>query len=463
LVNAVACRYGNEFFTVLEAARNTAGAMTIDAITLQDFSFFKGNRNIFSLINRCTTQAGAQVLRRHITRPPDRFEDVQEYQSGVKFWMQHLDAWPEIISNGTLIMIEKFYETPEAGSFRPNTIAIAINSMVQKLFNKNEYSFIRFSVSHLIDFLKGCRLLTGLLDHDPPVRIRQELEYMYQTLELPLCASLLSCDQHTAQKDMLLFSYRARREMKHIVQQMMAAYACLDAMQSLARAAAEHRWVMPELLPSTALQYSCRQLCHPLLPKPVPYDMAFSEEHNFLFLTGANMSGKSTLLRSLGIGAVLAHIGMAVPAQEMTISFLEGIISNMQVEDDILKGESYFFAEVSRTKLTAEKLSESSYHLVLMDELFKGTNVHDAYECTNAVIEGLQTQKQNLLALSTHLYELADQLQSKPGMIFRYFHTAIDPGGHYHFTYQLKEGVSNDRIGFLVLKKEGILDLLQRK
>jgi len=462
LINVAACCYGNDFFAVLKAADNTSGIMTIDAITLQDFSFFKGNRNIFSLINRCTTQAGAEVLRRHIMRPPHKFEDLQEYQSGVKFWMQHSEAWPEIISNGTLIMIEKFYETPEAGSFRPNTIAIAINSLAQKLLHKSDSSFIRFSVSHLVDFLKGCRQLTGLLEEHPPKPVRQELEYMNQTLDLPLCTSLLLCDQHTSQKNILLLSYRARREMKHIVQQMTAAYARLDAMQSLARAGAAHRWVMPELLPSSALQYSCRKLSHPLLQQPVSYDIDFTETQHFLFLTGANMSGKSTLLRSLGIGAVLAHIGMAVPAECMRISFLEGIISNMQVEDDILKGESYFFAEVSRMKLTAEKLSKSSYHLVLMDELFKGTNVHDAYECTNAVVEGLQTQKRNLLALSTHLYELAARLQSKPGMIFRYFHTAIDPDGHYHFTYQLKEGISNDRIGFLVLKKEGILDLLKR-
>lgn len=463
MVHAVAYCYGNGGRWVLYSACNTNGAMTIDAITLQDFSFFKGQYNIFNLINRCTTQAGAQVLRRHITRPPKVYEELQEYQLGVKFWMQHWDAWPEIISNGTLIMIDKFYETPEAGNFRPNTIAIALNSFVQKLFKKNEYSFIRFSVSHLVDFLKGCQQITSLLDQEPPPIVRRELEEMQQTLALPLCASLLLCDQNTSSQHMLLLSYRARREIKHIIQQMMATYARLDAMQSLARASVEHRWTMPELLPSDALQYNCRQLYHPLLPKAVPYDMAFSAAQNFLFLTGANMSGKSTLLRSLGIAAVLAHIGMAVPAADMKISFLKGIISNMQVEDDILKGESYFFAEVSRMKLTAEKLSESSYHLVLMDELFKGTNVHDAYECTNAVIEGLQTQQHNLLALSTHLYELADTLQKKPRMIFRYFHTAIDPSGHYQFTYQLKEGVSNDRIGFLVLKKEGILDLLKSK
>ncbi|MEO8428635.1 MAG: DNA mismatch repair protein MutS, partial [Verrucomicrobiota bacterium] len=64
---------------------------------------------------------------------------------------------------------------------------------------------------------------------------------------------------------------------------------------------------------------------------------------NFLLLTGANMSGKTTFMRSLGVSALLAHLGMGVPAASLRISFLQGIITNMQVEDNILRGESYFF------------------------------------------------------------------------------------------------------------------------
>src|SRR5690606_32867402 len=134
-----------------------------------------------------------------------------------------------------------------------------------------------------------------------------------------------------------------------------------------------------------------------------------------LFLTGANMSGKSTLMRTLGIAALLAHTGMGVPAASMRISFLNGIISNMHVQDSIVLGESYFFAEVKRMKLTAQKLAESEYNLVLMDELFKGTNVHDAYECSMAVIEGLSYKRKNIMVLSTHLYELKEQLQQPKG------------------------------------------------
>ena len=96
-----------------------------------------------------------------------------------------------------------------------------------------------------------------------------------------------------------------------------------------------------------------------------------------------------------------------------------------------------------------------------MDELFKGTNGYDAYECSYAVIKGLLNKKNNFMVLSTHLSELSEQLQSFPEIIFRYCQTNKDEQGRYEFTYQLKKGVSNDRIGFLVLKNEGVLDILK--
>ena len=98
-----------------------------------------------------------------------------------------------------------------------------------------------------------------------------------------------------------------------------------------------------------------------------------------------------------------------------------------------------------------------------MDELFKGTNVHDAYECSKAVIEGLLSHSNSLMMLSTHLYELSENLKEYSNILFRYCYTKLDTSGSYQFTYQLKEGVSNDKIGYLVLKNEGVLDLLYKR
>ena len=437
--------------------------MNLDKTTLNDLSFLTGEHAVFTRINRCTTQMGAEALRQQVLNPPATYDQLKDQQAAVRFWEQHLDQWPKVISNGTLVMLDKFYESADMAAGRPNRLNMMISSMMQKLFNRNEYSFVRFSVSHLIDFLKGCNEMTALLEAEPPAMIKKELESFRHALQLPLCQSLVQTDADGPQRILLELSYHARREIKNLVRKMIEGYARLDALQSMARATKEHNWVLPDLLPPDQLTYKARALYHPLLQHPVAYDVLFAKDKNFLFLTGANMSGKSTLIRAMGVGALLAHLGMGVPAQAMQISFLEGIITNMHIEDNIILGESYFYAEVLRMKMTAQKLNKNRYHLVLMDELFKGTNVHDAYECSRAVIEGLLTQQDNLMALSTHLNELSEDIKDEPNVTFRYCYTRISDNGHYEFTYQLKEGVSKDRIGYLVLKQEGVLDLLRRE
>ena len=114
-------------------------------------------------------------------------------------------------------------------------------------------------------------------------------------------------------------------------------------------------------------------------------------------------------------------------------------------------------------KQTAQKMQHPTPNLVLMDELFKGTNVHDAYECTKAVIAGLLHQPNHLIILSTHLYEVARQFETMKQIQFAYFVTNIQEDDNFNFTYQLKSGISNDRIGYRILQKEGIIELLMRE
>ena len=113
-------------------------------------------------------------------------------------------------------------------------------------------------------------------------------------------------------------------------------------------------------------------------------------------------------------------------------------------------------------KQTAERLLKRQPHLVLMDELFKGTNVHDACECTRAVVEGLLNHPNHLMILSTHLYEVAQQFSGNNKIQFSYFITRMKDSG-YEFSYELKPGISNDRIGYLILQKEGVIELLNSK
>jgi len=99
--------------------------------------------------------------------------------------------------------------------------------------------------------------------------------------------------------------------------------------------------------------------------------------------------------------------------------------------------------------------------LILIDELFKGTNVQDAMKCSTVVIEGLIKIKTSLFILSTHLYEIAETLKEYPNIKFKYFETNVEDE-KLSFNYNLKDGISNDRLGYLILKREKVIELLEK-
>jgi DNA mismatch repair ATPase MutS len=217
--------------------------------------------------------------------------------------------------------------------------------------------------------------------------------------------------------------------------------------------------IRPTFLQDELPAINATKLRHLLLEKPVSYDVQLNQEKNFIFLTGANMAGKSTLIKGLGLSVYLAHMGMGVPAEKMEMTLFDGILSNINVEDNIIKGESYFFNEVKRIRNTVTRINDGKRWLVLIDELFKGTNIQDAMKCSLAVITGLINMKNGLFILSTHLYEIGEELKKYPSISFKYFETKLEEN-ELSFSYQLKNGISQDRMGYLILQKEGVIDLL---
>jgi len=143
----------------------------------------------------------------------------------------------------------------------------------------------------------------------------------------------------------------------------------------------------------------------------------------------------------------------------MRLTVFDGLLSNINVTDNIAKGESYFYNEVKRIRETLKKINNGKKWLVVIDELFKGTNIQDAMKCSLAVIKGLIKFRNGLFILSTHLYEIGEELRKHPSISFKYFETQLI-GEQLHFSYQLKDGISQDRMGYLILRKEGVIELL---
>jgi DNA mismatch repair ATPase MutS len=243
--------------------------------------------------------------------------------------------------------------------------------------------------------------------------------------------------------------------------ELIGIFGRMDAWYAMAMAMKTYDLCFPNFINQPQPLIDARLLYHILLPRPIPYDVHMSKESNFLFLTGANMAGKSTFIKSIGSAVFLAHLGMGVPAKEMHLTMFDGLLSNINVVDNIIKGESYFFNEVQRVKNTILKINDGRKWLVLIDELFKGTNVKDAMKCSSVVIKGLIKIKNSLFVLSTHLYEIGEELKEYPNISFKYFETAVNDD-QLEFSYQLKDGISNDRLGYLILKREKVVDMLEK-
>jgi DNA mismatch repair ATPase MutS len=248
---------------------------------------------------------------------------------------------------------------------------------------------------------------------------------------------------------------------RHHALTLIQIFSQLDAWYAMAKAMQVYNLSFPVMTEQEDPYIEAKGLHHLLLEKPVSYDLSMNPKSNFIFLTGANMAGKSTFIKSVGLAVFLAHLGMGVPAREARMTLFDGILSNINVMDNIAKGESYFFNEVQRIKHTVEKINDNRRWLVLIDELFKGTNIQDAMKCSTTVIRGLIKINRALFILSTHLYEIGEELKDYPNISFKYFETNIHED-QLDFSYQLKDGISNDRLGYLILKREKVVELLDR-
>jgi DNA mismatch repair ATPase MutS len=203
-----------------------------------------------------------------------------------------------------------------------------------------------------------------------------------------------------------------------------------------------------------------KNLRHPALAKGVGNDLDLHSTRNLLFLTGANMAGKSTLMKSTGIALYLAHAGFPVAADEMFFTIKDGLYSSINVPDNINLGYSHFYAEVLRVKRAAELVSGGKNMLVMFDELFKGTNVKDAYEGTLEVTRAFAGYPNCLFMISTHIIEAGEALKGNSHILFGYMPTIME-AGRPAYPYRMAEGITEDRQGMIIIQNEGIPELLK--
>jgi hypothetical protein len=235
------------------------------------------------------------------------------------------------------------------------------------------------------------------------------------------------------------------------------AWGEFEALLALATYAAEHEenaW--PEILDGAAT-FEAKGMVHPLLAREdaVANDVALGAGVQFLLISGSNMAGKSTLLRTVGLNAVLAMAGTSVPARGLRMSALQ-IGASLAIADSLAEGKSKFLAEVERLRdLVALARENQKASLFLIDELFSGTNSLDRRVAAEAVLRALLGAGA-IGALSTHDLALAE-LAEIAALGGRNVHMASpDESDPLGFDYLLKGGVNRTTNGVAIVRLLGL-------
>lgn len=195
---------------------------------------------------------------------------------------------------------------------------------------------------------------------------------------------------------------------------------------------------------------------HPLInPNELVRNDFFMEERRFIIVTGANMAGKSTFLRTVGINMVLAMAGAPVCADEFIFKPVK-LFTSMRASDSLQKNESYFYAELKRLKELLTMLQQESRTMVILDEILKGTNSEDKQKGSKLFLKQLVKRKATGI-IATHDLSLAALEQEHTNEIQNFcFEIEID-GEDIHFDYKLKEGVTKKMNASLLMAQMGLL------
>ena len=237
----------------------------------------------------------------------------------------------------------------------------------------------------------------------------------------------------------------------------------IDVYVSVAKVARERGFVFGRALPPGGNILDIEGVYHPLLEGAVPNTLNVDGSNNMIFLTGANMAGKSTFMKAFSISVFLAHMGFPLPVKRMEFSVRNGILTTINLPDDLSMGYSHFYSEVLRVRRVAERVKHLDNLIVVFDELFRGTNVKDAFDATVAVTEAFAAKRSCTFIVSTHIIEAGEVLRERCDNVnFMYFPTVMK-GGMPMYTYTLTEGITNDRHGMRIINDEKIVDILTAK
>ncbi len=230
----------------------------------------------------------------------------------------------------------------------------------------------------------------------------------------------------------------------------------VEVLNSMANFAYQNQdFIFPEL--SEEIAFSAKMLGHPAIPaqQRVCNDFSISQGTKTFIVTGANMAGKSTFLRTIGINLILAQTGSVVCAAEIRLSPMP-LLTSIRIDDSLSSNESYFYAELKRLQYIISQLSDKTPALVIIDEMLRGTNSVDKHKGSEGFLRRL-LQKNTITFIATHDVELGKLATEFKGQVKNYCFEAEIKNEELFFDYKLRNAISQNLNASFLMHKMGII------
>ena len=437
-----------------------------DKQTIGDLELFTDEKNrnsIYAFLNRTVTIGGQDALYEMLDNPVSDIHFLETRKGEINFFFRY--RYHLKLHKRQLDYIE-FYLKNRRFPLRDNIIDAKFDALSNKIRPNSDYYIISEGILHIVELLIDLKMFIqeaqALL---MPVSLQKEIENIKKITSSKKISDLLKKppkqirDFSSSQINKLDRLFRVTE--KDAFRELLTAVYKIDVLQTLSQIMENEGFSLPEYCPDSETEFNVVDGFHPLLASPVKNSFSFGPQSNLCFVTGPNMAGKSTFLKTMGLMIYLSHVGFPVPAKALRTSIFNGLYTTINLSDNMNLGYSHFYSEVKRVKDLALKIKPASRFLIIFDELFRGTNVKDAYDASLLIISALAKIRNNIFFISTHILEIAEAIENHGTIMFRCFGSElINQQPIYDF--KLKVGISEERIGLLIIKNEGIPQILEK-
>jgi DNA mismatch repair protein MutS len=436
----------------------------IDKQTTRDLEIFadkKSAKSIYNFYKRTETNGGQETLHEMIIVPVSDLVFLQDRKDSISFFINH-DCLLKLHSRQ--IDYVEFYLRNRRFPLRDNIIDATFNGISNKLSPDSDYYIISEGVFHIIQFLDD---LLKFIKEVESLQVSSFLDKDFEIIRKITASKVITEILKDPPENIIDLSYSQINKLdrffrvsnKDLFRDLLNIIYKIDVFQTLAMIVKKDGFSLPEYVTATNPVFEVAEGFHPFLESPISNSFSFKSNSSLCFLTGPNMSGKSTFLKTMGLMIYLSHIGFPVPAKQFKTSIFDGLFSTINLTDNLNLGYSHFYSEVKRVKDIVIKINSKKNLFIIFDELFRGTNVKDAYDASLMIISALAKIRDNLFFISTHILEVAETIDNKDSIMFRCFESdLIDQQPIYD--YKIKDGISSERIGLLIIKNEHIPEIL---